>query len=144
MTATDQTELANQLVMRVKLSAAWTSVMFMYAYADLLGFYDKTLLESILRGQMPMFGPITPELRLGIAVMMSVPSLMVFLCIAAPRNIAIWSNMAFGTVYALIILATLIYAPVYYKYFGLIEASLTVYIARTAYKWSPLELARPA
>jgi hypothetical protein len=125
----------NQQMVRVKLSTAWASVMFMYAYSDLLGLYDQKLLESILAGQMPMFGPITPELRLGIAVMMSVPSLMVFISVVARRSFAIWTNMAFGILYTIIILTTMAFAPIYYKYFGLLESGLTFYVAWVAYKW---------
>ncbi len=39
---------SDELPTRVRFAAAWTSLMFMYAYADVLGFYDRRLIESIL------------------------------------------------------------------------------------------------
>ncbi len=42
---------------------------------------------------MPVFGPITPGLRLGIAVLMSVPSLMIFVSIVAPKSVSRWANV---------------------------------------------------
>ena len=124
------------LQMRMKLAAAWISVMFMYAYADLLGFYDRTLVESILDGSMPVFGPITPALRLGIAVLMSVPAMMIFVSVVAQRNVARWANIVAGVIFTLVIVATLIMGPpLYYRYFGILETALTVYIVWTAYRW---------
>jgi hypothetical protein len=120
----------------MKLAAAWASVMFMYAYADLLGFYDRTLIESILNGNMPVFGRITPAVRLGIAVMMSVPAIMIFASAVVRRNVARWANMIAGVGFSLVIVATLIMGPpLYYRYFGVLEVALTVYVAWTAYRW---------
>ena len=115
----------------------------MYAYADLLGFYDRRLIESILEGNMPVFGPITPGLRLGIAVLMSIPSLMVFVSIVAPKSVARWANVAAGVLFTLIIVSTLIMeSPLYYKYFGLLEVALTIYVVRAAFKWTGQQSAR--
>ncbi len=111
--------------------------MFMYAYADLLGFYDRRLIESILEGNMPVFGPITPGLRLGIAVLMSVPSLMIFVSIVAPKSVSRWTNVVAGVLLTLVIVATLVMeSPLYYKYFGLLEVVLTIYVVWTAFKWT--------
>ncbi len=38
---------SDELPTRVRFAAAWTSLMFVYAYADVLGFYDRRLIESI-------------------------------------------------------------------------------------------------
>lgn len=128
---------SDELLTRVKFAAAWTSVMFMYAYADLLGFYDRRLIESILEGNMPVFGPITPGLRLGIAVLMSVPSLMIFVSIVAPKSVSRWTNVVAGVLLTLVIVATLVMeSPLYYKYFGLLEVVLTIYVVWSAFKWT--------
>jgi len=128
---------SDDLATRIKFAAAWTSVMFMYAYADLLGFYDRRLIESILEGNMPVLGPITEELRLGIAVLMSVPSLMIFVSIVAPKSVSRWANVVTGVLFTLIIVWTLVMeSPLYYKYFGLLEVTLTVYVVWAAFKWT--------
>ena len=134
---------SDDLPTRIKFAAAWTSVMFMYAYADLLGFYDRRLIESILEGNMPVLGPITPELRLGIAVLMSVPSLMIFVSIVAPKSVSRWANGVAGVLFTLIIVWTLVMeSPLYYKYFGLLEVALTIYVVWAAFNWTGQQSAR--
>ena len=114
--------------------------MFLYAYRDLLGLFDPALIESILSGSIPLVGPITEGLKLGIAVLMSIPAVMIFASVAAPTHIVRWSNVIIGVIYTLVIIATLVGSWLYRSYFGLyfelLEVALTSYIAWSAYRWN--------
>jgi hypothetical protein len=64
---------------RLKLSALWTSVMFFSVYADLLGFFDAKAMGEMMKGNMGFLGPAAQELKLGVAVMMCIPAIVIFL-----------------------------------------------------------------
>lgn len=114
--------------------------MFLYAYRDLLGLFDRALIESILEGEIPLVGPITEGLKLGIAILMSIPAMMIFTNVVAPKHIARWANVVVGVIYTLVIIATVVGSWLYRSYFGLyfelLEAALTSYIACSAYRWN--------
>jgi hypothetical protein len=135
MAETDKWQEAGVNV-RLKLSAMWTSVMFLYVYADLQGFYDPKLLAQIMEGNMGFLGPITQQLKLAVAVTMSIPAMMIFLSLALRANQSRWSNIVAGILYTAINVATLI-MPSWFsaKYFESLEALLTLYIVWTAWKW---------
>lgn len=121
---------------RTKLAALWTSLMFFYVYADLLGFYDARLLEEIMAGNMGFLGPITQSLKLSVAIMMSAPAIMISISFILKAPIARWVNIIVGTIYALIILVTLVMESwLYYKYFGTLEMLFTGYLIWTAWSW---------
>lgn len=118
------------------LAALWAAAMFCYIYADILGLYDPWLLGEIMQGNMGPLGPITQGLKLGVAVLMSIPALMVFLSIALKPGLSRWLNIIFGILFTLVILATLFMGPwLYYIYFAVLEMTLTSLIVGYAWKW---------
>ncbi|MFG6431568.1 DUF6326 family protein [Roseateles sp. LYH14W] len=125
---------------KAQLSALWVTAMFCYIYADILGLYDKWLLGEILKGNMGPLGPITQGLKLGVAVLMSVPALMVLASLTLNARANRWANMVSGSLMTVVILLTLVMAFVtqawaYYVYFAVIEVSLTTFIAYRAWAW---------
>jgi hypothetical protein len=125
---------------KMKLSALWVTVMFCYIYADILGLYDKWLLGEILKGNMGPLGPITQELKLGVAILMSIPALMVFLSIVLKPKINRWANIISGSLLTIVIFLTLVMAFTtepwaYYVYFASIEIPITLFIVWSAWKW---------
>lgn len=48
---------------RVKLAAAWTSFMFLYAYVDILNFYTPGTITDILDGRVFEFALSRPSRR---------------------------------------------------------------------------------
>lgn len=125
---------------RLKLSALWIAAMFCYIYADILAIYDPWLLEEILQGNMGFVGPITQELKLAVAVLMSIPALMVFFSVVLKPNFYRWTNIVFGTLKTLAIVLSLFNTfseepAIYYVYFATIEISITSYIVYGAWTW---------
>ena len=121
---------------KLKLAMLWAAVMFCYIYADILGLYDPWLLGEIMQGNMGPLGPITQALKLGVAVLMSIPAFMVFLSVALKPGVNRWLNIIFGILFTLVILATLFMGPrLYYIYFAVLEAALTSLIVWYAWKW---------
>lgn len=120
---------------RLKLSALWTTVMFFYVYADLFAFFDPKALRQITDGTLLPF-PITQSMMLGFAVMMSIPTIMIFLSLALKANQSRWSNIVVGVVYTLVAAYTLTMpSSLSYRYFECLEILFTGYIVWSAWKW---------
>ena len=121
---------------RWKLSALWTTVMFFYVYADLIGFFNPKALRQIMDGNLGPFGPMTQPMMLGIAVVMSIPAIMIFLSLALKANQSRWSNIVVGVVYTLVATYTLtVPSSLAYSYFESLEILFTGYIVWSAWKW---------
>ena len=121
-----------ELPVSVRLAGLWTSAMFCYAYSDLIGFYIPGRIEAVARGDMGPLGLASDGLLAGIAAVMAIPSVMVALCLHLPARANRIVNLVLGTVYTLMIAATMFTAPPYYVLLGLVEIVLTgaiVYVA---------------
>ena len=119
---------------RIKLSGLWASVMFCYVYGDFIGLYKPGKLQMMLGGRMPL-GPVSQGVLVGMATVMIVPSLMVFLSLVLPPQVNRWTNIVLGTVYTAIMLLTMPGAWHFYIFFGVIEVVLTALIIWYAWTW---------
>src|SRR5262245_25895322 len=123
-----------QVPVRLKLSALWASVMFLYVYGDFFGLFKPGKLAAMLAGQTPI-GPTTQGMLLGFAVLMAIPSVMVFLSLTLPPNFARWTNVVFGVLYSLVMAISMRGAWGFYLFLGCVEIALTVAIAWYALRW---------
>jgi hypothetical protein len=119
---------------RLKIAAAWTSVMFCYIYADYFGLYVPGNLQKMLAGKMGPLGPTTQGVLLFTSAMMAIPSVMIFLSVALTSKLSRWLNIVFGGLYTAIILMTM-WQWAFYIFFGVIEVTLTGLIVMYAWKW---------
>jgi hypothetical protein len=95
------------------------------------------------RGIIHPFDPTTPLILLGTSIMMAVPSIMVFAPLALRPAVSRWANLVLGPVYAVIIILTMVGAPLFYLFFGTVEVALSLLIAWCAWSW-PQIAAEPA
>jgi hypothetical protein len=124
-----------KIPVKLKISALWAAVMFCYIYADYFALYDPGRLASMNAGVLAPFGPATAAMMLGVSVMMAVPSVMIFLSLVLPPSASRWANIVLGTTYSIIILLTMIGAPLYYLFFGIVEVALTSAIVWYGWTW---------
>jgi hypothetical protein len=121
---------------RYKLSALWTSVMFLYIYADYFELYVPGKLQGMLAGKMAPLGPVTQTVLLGTTAMLALPSLMIFLSVALRASVTRWLNIVAGVIYSVIQVAVISGSGwTYYVAMGLMETALTALIVGTAWKW---------
>lgn len=120
----------------VRLAGLWASVMFCYVYSDLISFYIPGRMEDVAQGDLGPLGVASHPMLVGIAAVMAIPSLMVALCLWLPYKINRIANLVLGTVYTLMIAATMFTAPPHYVLLGSIEIALTGYIAFFAWRWA--------
>ena len=119
---------------RLKLSALWASVVFCYVYGDFFGLFKPGKLAAMLAGQTPI-GPTTQGMLLGFAVLLAIPSVMVFLSLVLPPNVARWANVVLGVLYSLIMVVSMPGAWGFYLLLGCVEIALTLAIAWYAFRW---------
>jgi len=77
---------------KIKLAGLWVTVMFLYIYADIVAFYTPEHLESVLAGEVAGM-QMTPLFLLGMMILMTIPSLMVFLSLTLKAKANRWANI---------------------------------------------------
>ena len=126
---------------KIKLSAAWAAVMFLYVYADIFGLYKPGFIQEIMTGELAIGFQINQVFLLGIAILMAIPSVMVFLSLTLKPKANRLANIVLGIVYTVVMLVTMFMpgAWAYYIFLGIVEVVLTVLIVRYAWKWPKQE-----
>jgi hypothetical protein len=119
---------------RLKLSALWCSVMFCYIYGDYFELYQPGKLQGMMSAKTAL-GAVTQGALMGMATVMAVPSLMVFLSLVLPPRVNRWLNIILGVVYTIIMVLAIQGSWYFYIFFGLVEIALTISIVWYAWTW---------
>ena len=124
---------------KIILSSLWATVMFIYIYVDFFGFYQPGELENILAGKVWKFD-ISQTWALSSMILMTIPSLMVFLSLALPAKLNRWINIIVAALYIVIAIGNPIGETWAFIYFGsIVEVVLLFLIVRNAWKWPKQE-----
>jgi hypothetical protein len=123
---------------RIKLSALWGSVMFCYVYGDFFTLFVPGRIKNLADGNSGL-GTTTPLTLLVFAILMTVPSLMIFLSLVLKPKINRWINISIGifftAVMILIIISSINEWMMFYIYLAFIEIILTSSIVWHAWTW---------
>lgn len=124
---------------KFKLSALWIAVMFIYVYADIKAFFQPGIIDDVKSGIIAGI-EINQIFLLCSAIIMTVPSLMIFLSLTLKPKFNKVVNIATGIVYTLIIISTYAISGegeiwAYTILYNLVEIVLTLMIVRYAWKW---------
>ena len=133
MTAETKFEPSNANV-RIKISALWTSMLFVVAYVDLFSLYRPDFRADLEAGEIGGF-TVNQSFLLGTTVYVVIPSLMVFCALILRPRVNRVANIALGIVYALTIIAGAIGEWNYYILGGAIEVALLAAIVYYAWTW---------
>ena len=119
---------------RIKLSALWTAVLFVFAYVDIFSLYRPDVRAELDAGEISGFTVDQPFL-LATTAYVVLPSLMVLgALVLRPRANRI-ANIALGIVYALTIIAGAIGEWSYYVLGSAIEVALLAGVVYLALTW---------
>lgn len=124
-----------QLPRPLRLSLLWASMMFIYIYNDYFSLYLPGTIEAMSAGKIGPLGKATSLVLLGVAILLAIPSLMVFLSAGLPPIFSKWLNVVFGVVYTLVNAATFFGSPLFYQFMVCIEIILSVSIVISALTW---------
>ena len=127
-----------QVPVRLKLSALWVSAMFLYVYVDIFAFYKPGTIDDIMVGRVWEFD-ITQGWALGALVLMTIPSLMVFLSLGLPAPVARWANVVVASLFVLVSIGNALGETWAFYWFGsAVGAALLLVIIWYAWTWPRL------
>ncbi len=119
---------------RIKISALWTSMLFVFAYVDLFGLYRPDFRADLEAGEVGGF-TVNQSFLLGTTVYVVIPSLMVFCALILRPRVNRIANIALSIIYALTIIAGAIGEWNYYILGSAIEVALLAAIVYYAWTW---------
>lgn len=132
-----ETTLENSSVnIKIKLSALWASVTFLYIYGDYFELYVPGKVQGIINGNSMLDSPVKLFLA---SLLLAIPSLMICLSILLKPLLNKWLNIVFGMFFTAIMLLIAVTSisewRVFYVFYAIIESILTSLIVWTAFKW---------
>ena len=132
-----QNELMDfQINVKFKLSALWASVMFCYIYGDYFALYPPEQIQELLSGKTRLDEPMK---LFAASILMTIPSLMIFLSLALKSKVNRWLNIIFGTIFTAIMVLIAISSSgpwwTFYIFLALVESVITLLIVWFAWNW---------
>ena len=124
---------------KIKLAFLWTTLMFLYIYADYFRLMTPGKLEKMMRLQTPM-GQASPGLLVIFSVILIIPALMIFLSIFLKPQINRWLNISTAFLYACISILIIVSSfniewQTFFVVFNFVELVVFAMIITHAWKW---------
>jgi Family of unknown function (DUF6326) len=119
---------------RIKISALWTSMLFVFAYVDLFSLYRPDFQRDLEAGEVGGFA-VNSAFLLGTTVYVVVPSLMVFCALVLRPRVNRIANIVLGGLYALTIVAGAIGEWSYFILGSAVEVALLSAVVYYAWTW---------
>ncbi|MBU2576196.1 MAG: hypothetical protein KKF50_00560 [Nanoarchaeota archaeon] len=120
---------------KLKISALWIAMLFLFAYVDIFGFYRPGIIDEIRSGIVAGM-QITQGFLIFGTVYILIPSLMVFLSLTLKPTINRWTNIILALLYASSIVFFCIGETwVFYIFGSIVEVLLLLSIVWYAWKW---------
>jgi hypothetical protein len=122
---------------KVVLSGLWISMLFVFAYVDIFGFWRADVINGALGGKVPGPGFQIDQAFLALTtIYILIPSLMVIVSLLAPARMNRTTNIVVSLIYAASVVASTIGETWIYLILGsVIEGILLLAIARVAWTW---------
>lgn len=135
----DTTNFENvRIDVKLKLSALWASVMFCYIYGDYFSLFVPGRIDSLMNGNSGA-GTTTPLKLLMFAILMTLPSVMVFLSLLMKPKINRWTNVSMGIFFTAIMVLVVVTSidkwMIFYIFLGATEIAITLLIVWYAWNW---------
>jgi hypothetical protein len=120
---------------RLKISALWIAMLFLFAYGDIFGFFAPGHIEEIMGGEISGI-TINQVFLLGASIYIAIASVMVFLSLVLRPSVSRWTNIVLPILYIVSIVASVIGEDWAYFYFLSVgEIALLLLIIRYAWTW---------
>lgn len=122
---------------RMKISALWAAMLFVFAYVDIFSLYRADFRADLEAGAIAGF-TINQSFLLGTTVYVVIPSLMVFATLVLRPGVNRIANIALSIMYALTIIAGAVGEWSYYILGSAVEVALLAAIVYYAWTWPRL------
>ena len=122
---------------KIVLSGLWISVLFVFAYVDIFGFWRTDVINGALAGKVPGTGFAIDQTFLALTtVYILIPSLMVVVSLLSPAKINRVANIVLSLLYAATVVVTVVGESwIYYILGSVVEVVLLLVIARISWTW---------
>ena len=122
-----------QINVKLKISALWIAVMFCYVYGD----YIQVYVPGIIAKAIVVKATTETQLEFfAIALLMAMPSVMIFFTLVLKPKLNRWLNITLSTLYIIILIATnLAETWVFYLFLTAIEILISMAVIWYAWKW---------
>jgi Family of unknown function (DUF6326) len=119
---------------RLKISALWVVLLFLYAYGDIFGFFKPGQIQDVVSGEVSGID-ITEGFLFAVSVYVAIASVMIFLTLVLRPAAARWSNVVLAIVYVVTVVAAAFGELAYYWFLSVLEIAALVLIVRYAWMW---------
>jgi hypothetical protein len=124
---------------RLKISALWVAMLFLFAYGDIFGSFVPGRIDDIRGGKISGI-EITQTFLLAASVYVAIASLMIFLTLVLRPTVSRWTNIVLPILYIVSIVASVIGESwVYFWFLSIAEGALLLLIIWYAWRWPTLE-----
>jgi hypothetical protein len=122
---------------KVVLGGLWITMLFVFAYVDIFGFWRADIINGALVGKVPGSGfTINGAFLVFTTLYIAIPSLMIIVSLLAPAKINRTANIGVSLIYAVsVVVAVVGETWIYYIIGSVIEFALLLAIARVAWTW---------
>ena len=117
---------------RIKIAALWISVLLLFAYGDIFGFFAPGHIEEIIGGEISGI-EITDAFLLAVSVYIAIACVMVYASLVLPPTVNRWANIALPILYIVSIAASAIDEAAYFWFLSVVECALLTVIVW--YSW---------
>lgn len=126
-----------QINVKLKISALWIAVMFCYVYGD----YIEIYVPGVIADAMTVKSSIETQLEFfAVALLMAIPSVMIFFSLVLKPKINRLLNIILPTVYILLLIAVNMAGGwIFYLFLTAIEIAISITTIWYAWKWPTIE-----
>ena len=122
---------------RLKISALWIAMLFLFAYGDIFGFFRTGLIEEVIEGEVSGV-EITLVFLFGVSVYIAIA--MVFLSLVLRPRVNRWANIVLPILYMVsIAISSIGETWAYYYFMSIAESAFLVLIVWYAWTWPTRE-----
>jgi hypothetical protein len=120
---------------RLKISALWVAMLFLFAYGDIFGFFVPGRIDDIRGGEVSGI-QITQTFLFAVSVYIAIASLMIFLTLVLRPNLSRWTNIVLAVLYIVSIAASVIGEDwAYFWFLSIAECAVLLVIGWYAWTW---------
>jgi hypothetical protein len=124
---------------RLKISALWFALLFLFAYGDIFGFFRTGLIEEVIEGEVSGV-EITQVFLFGVSVYIAIASAMVFLSLVLRPRVNRRVNIVLPILYIVsIAISSIGETWAYYYFMSAAESALLALIVWYAWTWPTRE-----
>ena len=101
---------------RLKISALWIAMLFLFAYGDIFGFFAPGQIEKVIGGEISGI-EITQVFLFAVSVYIAIASVMIFLSLVLKPRVNRWTNIVLPIWYIVSIVASTVGETAAYFWF---------------------------